>query len=141
MKIYWQPKGAHFNDPPITEADMEETAREIAEWERSPEGQAFLADEELHKAERMQRASDPNRLSNRVDQKDLPMHFARAVQRIWDAFGTPCTLREAGTAAHMDGDEYVIAAAFALSQGLVRHPTHPDYPDYEAPSLFEPCIG
>ena len=102
-----------------TQEDLDETDADMKAWEESPEGQAFAAEVVEREAQRL----DPNRLSNRVEFKELPLLFAQAVQSIYDETGKPCRLKEAGLRAGMDSDEYIVAAAFAHNQGLVRHPT------------------
>ena len=126
---------------PITEeemAEMEKSEREYAEWEATPEGQEFLAERAAVKAAR---DANPNRLSKHVEPKNMPLIYAQGVQRVYDRTGEPCTLKEGGIEAGMDSDEYVIAAAFAINQGLIVHPTHPVDPNLEAPYLMMPGVG
>jgi hypothetical protein len=139
--IEWVPKGWHSNEPEITEADMDQYDHEMEEWYATPEGQQFLAEEGEREAERKRRVANPDRLSKRVDPKDMPLLFAQAVQRIYDRTSSPCRMKEAGEDAGMDSDEYCVACAFAIVQGLIVHPTHPDDPDLEAPYYFMPGVG
>lgn len=134
-RLLWRPKDESF-DLPVddTDFDYEALDHDIKAWEESPEGLAEIARLE-------ERRANPNRLSKRVEPEDMPMLFARAVQRIWDRIGMPCTLKDGGLEAGMDSDEYVLAAAFAINQGLIRHPTHPEDDSLEAPYLFEPGVG
>lgn len=103
----------------ITQEDLDEAAADMAEWDASPEGQAWAAQ---YEAERAQRQSNPDRLSNRVEFNDLPLLFAQAVQSIFDETQQPCRMEEAGERAGMDSDEYIVACALAHLRCMIEHP-------------------
>jgi hypothetical protein len=77
--IYWRPKDHSNEDLIVTDEEIAESEREDQEWAKTEEGVRVL--EELHQ-EHVAKLANPHRLSNNVDFTDMPLLFARAVQKI-----------------------------------------------------------